>query len=266
MRHHARLEREALEQRLAEAVDGHDRQAGGQVEHLARAACARAPARAAVAGAAEQIREIRRQLLPPGAVARRPSSCWTRATISAAAALVKVRQSSWRGSLPASSRRSTRSASTRVLPVPAEAVTQTEQVGSAARRWAAVGGSRRAASAPGSRRSIRRAAPDGRSRPARRRRAGAAPDRRSAAGRNARSAGTGPSRAWAASSAGSRAAALPLLAAGLVAPQLPEQQLGHGRAPDLLERARPRPSRPRAAAGARSPQTTSARSGSSPVL
>ncbi len=34
MRHHARLEREALEQRLAEAVDGHDRQAGGQVEDL----------------------------------------------------------------------------------------------------------------------------------------------------------------------------------------------------------------------------------------
>jgi hypothetical protein len=39
-----------------------------------------------------------------------------------------------------SSRRSTRSASTRVLPVPALAATQTERRGSAARRWAGVGG------------------------------------------------------------------------------------------------------------------------------
>ena len=50
MRHDAGLEREALEQRLAEAVDGHDRQPGRQVEDL-REQAARALQLAALAGA-----------------------------------------------------------------------------------------------------------------------------------------------------------------------------------------------------------------------
>ena len=49
-----------------------------------------------------------------------------RLAISAAAALVKVRQRMRAGGVPSSSRRSTRSVSTLVLPVPAEAATQTD--------------------------------------------------------------------------------------------------------------------------------------------
>jgi hypothetical protein len=54
--------------------------------------------------------------------------------ISAAAALVKVRHRILAGSVPSSSRLNTRSVNTLVLPVPAEAVTQAEAWGRAARR------------------------------------------------------------------------------------------------------------------------------------
>ena len=57
-----------------------------------------------------------------------------RFAISAAAALVKVRQRMRSGGVSASRRLSTRLVSTVVLPVPAEAATQTEAAGSAARR------------------------------------------------------------------------------------------------------------------------------------
>src|SRR5690242_7277289 len=62
-----------------------------------------------------------------------------RIDISAAAALVKVRQRIRDGWVPASIRRSTRSVSTLVLPVPAEAPTQTEHSGSLARRCLTLG-------------------------------------------------------------------------------------------------------------------------------
>jgi len=55
-----------------------------------------------------------------------------RIAISLAAALVKVRHSSRLGGVPWSSRLSTRSVSTLVLPVPAEALTQTLSAGLAA--------------------------------------------------------------------------------------------------------------------------------------
>src|SRR3546814_1110967 len=61
-----------------------------------------------------------------------------RLAISAAAALVNVRQRIFPGALPRSSRLSTRSTSTLVLPLPAEAETQTEASGSAAWRCIAV--------------------------------------------------------------------------------------------------------------------------------
>ena len=146
MGHHARLERKALEQRLTKPWMVMIGRPAGR----SRTSASRMRARPAPhpSPAAEQIRESACSC-SSGAVASRPSSCWTRATISAAAALVKVRHSSWPGAVPASSRRSTRSASTRVLPVPAEAVTQVEQVGrrrAAGRRWAAAGGQRRAGS------------------------------------------------------------------------------------------------------------------------
>src|SRR3954447_8027315 len=62
-----------------------------------------------------------------------------RIDISAAAALVKVRHRMRDGWGPASIRRSTRSVSTLVLPVPAEAPTQTEHSGSDARRCLTLG-------------------------------------------------------------------------------------------------------------------------------
>ncbi|GAV36248.1 hypothetical protein ROTAS13_03935 [Roseomonas sp. TAS13] len=69
--------------------------------------------------------------------AQRPRRRLSRIAISAAAALVKVRQRMRPGSVPSrSSRRSTRSVSTLVLPEPAEAPTQAERRGSEARRWA----------------------------------------------------------------------------------------------------------------------------------
>ena len=64
MGHHAGLEREALEQRLAEAVDGHDRQAGGQVEDLGEQDARARPLRGR-GRAAEQIREVRLPAAPP---------------------------------------------------------------------------------------------------------------------------------------------------------------------------------------------------------
>src|SRR6185312_10199178 len=66
---------------------------------------------------------------------QRPSRSTMRLAISAAAALVKVRQSSFCGAVPSSSSDNTRSVSTLVLPVPAEASTQTLTAGSAARCW-----------------------------------------------------------------------------------------------------------------------------------
>ena len=68
-----------------------------------------------------------------------PSSLAIRSFISAAAALVKVRQRIRCGGVPASIRLSTRSVSTLVLPVPADAATHTEAPGSAAPRWLALG-------------------------------------------------------------------------------------------------------------------------------
>ena len=72
------------------------------------------------------------------AIAHLPRRSLSRLAISAAAALVKVRQRILPGGVPASSRREIRSMRTRVLPVPALADTQTDWVGSAARIWAPV--------------------------------------------------------------------------------------------------------------------------------
>ncbi len=88
---------------------------------------------------------------PPPVSARSSSRSWssfaaaqdasrsaTRLDISAAAALVKVRQRILAGGTLPSSRRSTRSPSTLVLPDPAEADTQADQPGSEPRRCASV--------------------------------------------------------------------------------------------------------------------------------
>ena len=75
--------------------------------------------------------------LSSAAVAQSASRSDRRFDISAAAALVKVRQRIFAGGVPASISDSTRSVSTLVLPVPAEAATQTLASGSAAWRWLA---------------------------------------------------------------------------------------------------------------------------------
>ena len=97
------------------------------------------------------------------AVAQAASRSSIRTVISAAAALVKVMHRMPSGSLPSSNRRSTRSASTLVLPVPAFAVTQTEWAGSAERRCAGVG-ARWPVTAPPPSRAIPRRGPGARSR------------------------------------------------------------------------------------------------------
>ena len=111
--------------------------------------------------------------------------CSMRSTISAAAALVNVRHRMPSGSAPESSSRSTRSVSTRVLPVPALAVTHTERPGSAAAFCAGVGPLIPRPQHP----AIPRRGPDGRSPngPVRSR-AVAPADRPSPGRRNARSA------------------------------------------------------------------------------
>ena len=90
-RRHAGLEREALEQRLAEGVDGEDVDAARRVEH-AREQAAR---QAALLGLRRRGRSARSISLPSvasSAIAQRPSWPASRLRISAAAALVKVRQ------------------------------------------------------------------------------------------------------------------------------------------------------------------------------
>ena len=139
VRRHPGLERESAQQRAAQRVDGHHAQPARQLQHLREQAprpvepLRRRPARRSAPAAPP------RASASSGAVAQAASRSSMRAVISAAAALVKVRQRMPSGSVPPSSSRSTRSDSTRVLPVPALAVTQTEDAGSAARRCAGVG-------------------------------------------------------------------------------------------------------------------------------
>ena len=142
MRRHPGLEREPPQQRAAQRVDGHDAQPARQLQHLreqparpveqrcgiGRGSPVSSAARAAsvgIVGSAAQAasrssirrRHLRRRGLGEGEA---EDAFGVRRRRAAAA--------------------STRSVSTRVLPVPALAVTQTERRGSAARRWAGVGG------------------------------------------------------------------------------------------------------------------------------
>ena len=84
----------------------------------------------------------------------------TRFAISAAAARVKVRHRMRAGSVPLSIKVSNRSVSTLVLPVPADAATQTEAAGSSALRWARSAAVGPCITRPRCRRGVR----DGRSR------------------------------------------------------------------------------------------------------
>ena len=120
-RHQPRLGRESGEQALREGVDGLDaKAAAGGVEHLGEQGAARSAQASGPMVLAERhqlLRQARRPSAAPSARAAR----WIRPAISAAPALVKVRQRIEAGSTPASSSRSTRAVSTWVLPVPAEA-------------------------------------------------------------------------------------------------------------------------------------------------
>ena len=113
------LGRKGREQSLGEAVDGLDLQAAGAVEHfgeqLPRALAAFA-GRCARRGERGRFRSSL-SLSRTQAASRAPM----RFAISAAPALVKVRQRIDSGRAPCSSSRSTRAVRTCVLPVPAEA-------------------------------------------------------------------------------------------------------------------------------------------------
>ena len=98
-----------------------------------------APGRVSPATAARRsVRSALRPASSSSATVQRASSLEILSAISAAAARVNVRQRMRSGAVPPSNRRSTRSVSTLVLPVPAEAPTQTEAAGSDALCWAAV--------------------------------------------------------------------------------------------------------------------------------
>ena len=125
MRRHAGLEREPPQQGAAQRVDGHDAEPARQLQHL-REQAPRPVEPLPVGRRAGQRQQLRRQAGVVGLVAQAASRSSIRPVISAAAALVKVRQRMPSGLAPSSSSRSTRSDSTRVLPVPALAVTQTE--------------------------------------------------------------------------------------------------------------------------------------------
>ena len=124
-RRHAGLEREPLQQPLAEGVDGLHLEAAGRLDgdgeqlprplHLVgRWARGRAARRACASGS------------PRRPVTHSASRANTRLDISAAAAFVYVSARMRSGGVPPSSRRSTRMVSTCVLPVPALALTQAE--------------------------------------------------------------------------------------------------------------------------------------------
>ena len=111
---------------------------------------------------ANSARAAARESSPPGivraasslssaessSVTQRPSRCWSRSAISAAAALVKVRHWMRDGSAPVSIRRSMRSVSSLVLPDPADAATKAETAGSDAWRCSASARSRAAVGRP----------------------------------------------------------------------------------------------------------------------
>ena len=132
------LERELLQQPRAEGVDGLHLEAARRLQRRARTAAAPAPAASAsmsrVAGRADGLVEL-------GVVERRSigrASSKMRFAMLAAAALVKVRHRIFAGSVPSSSSRITRCASTWVLPEPALADTHADAAGSDAACWSAM--------------------------------------------------------------------------------------------------------------------------------
>ncbi len=102
----------------------------------------RATMRPAGSGVRSMSCSISSSSLAGSASAQRPSWLASRLRISAAAALVKVRQRMRSGLTPSSSNRVTRSVSTLVLPVPALASTQAEWPGVVARRCASLANAR----------------------------------------------------------------------------------------------------------------------------
>ena len=110
----------AGEQALREGVDGLDAQAAaGRRRARGRRGCA--PCRRLSGRNPRRAPSVRRRASLCFSRTQRASRAWMRSAISAAPALVKVRQRIEAGSTPESSSRSTRAVSTWVLPVPAEA-------------------------------------------------------------------------------------------------------------------------------------------------
>ena len=102
---------------------------------MARANRRRAKASLAASGAGAPVSTIAAVELGVVEAVHVASVLKTRAAMLAAAALVKVRQRTPDGGAPSRSRRSTRWASTWVLPEPALADTQAEEAGFEARCW-----------------------------------------------------------------------------------------------------------------------------------
>ena len=133
MRGEAGFQRETAQQRLAEGVDGLDPHAARRIEQPGEQPPR--PDSLIGRGVGPSSGASSLSSAASSAVAQSARRAAMRLAISEAAALVKVRQRRRSGGLPASSSASTRSVSTLVLPVPAEAATHTEERGSAARRW-----------------------------------------------------------------------------------------------------------------------------------
>ena len=136
VRHYVRFEWKSPQQRLTKCVDSPYLKSVGRI-HSFHEQAARAGSLIVCGLPAQEARNLSSSTLASEAAQSPRRSC-RRFAISAAAALVKVRQRIRSGRVPVSRRRVILSIKTRVLPVPALAETHTDCPGSAARAWAPV--------------------------------------------------------------------------------------------------------------------------------
>ena len=131
---HARLERKALQHALAEGVDGLDLEPARRLERMGE----KRPRPAHRLGGRRGVAELGELLCEHGIVEDGPRA-QDRARRASASRMPRLSCRSGRGSNPAkhptAATASTRCVSTCVLPEPALAATQTDDVGSAARIW-----------------------------------------------------------------------------------------------------------------------------------
>jgi hypothetical protein len=131
-RHQPRLQRKSGKELLRKTVDRLNAQSAAcRLQHAGEEL---ARARARISGVISSPSAFRSSASAgPSICTQAARRAWIRSAISVAPALVKVRQRICSGSTPPSSRRNTRAVNTWVLPVPADAESQTCASGAEAR-------------------------------------------------------------------------------------------------------------------------------------